>query len=184
MDENEFNAFQKRAKEEHKKAEKQLERQRTIEKKASKTSLLKQELEEAAAADLGFGQFSKSLAKQDVEWTPEAQSAYKYLVECGNQLQSTSPIFDKSTSSRSSSTSTELTIIAGTHYLRASAPPENQISPATTLERNNYENQSKPPIPSPPQVPPKPITKNKIEAHKVDPGFLSNHRQKESIVKF
>ena len=182
MDEAEFDSLQKLANDQHKKAEKQLERQRTLEKKVSKTSLLKQELDERLNGPT-MGQFSKVLEnKRQEEWTPEAQSAYKFLVECGNRLQSTSPVSERSaTASRSSdsssTTNTELTVIAGTQYCRASAPPE---SPSQTLDRN-YENQKIPPVPSAPAVPPKPLMKNKIEAHKVESGFLSSLRQKESV---
>ncbi|KAE9555246.1 hypothetical protein FO519_001497 [Halicephalobus sp. NKZ332] len=182
MDEAEFDSLQKLASEQHKRAEKQLERQRTLEKKASKTSLLKQELEERFNST-NVGSFTKAIeVKKQEEWTPEAQSAYKFLVECGNRLQSTSPVSERSntasrSSNSSSTTNTELTVIAGTQFCRASAPPE---SPSQTLERS-YENQKIPPVPSAPAVPPKPFMKNKIEAHKVESGFLSTLRQQESV---
>jgi serine/threonine protein kinase len=164
MNDKEFEAFQKRASHEKAKAAKELEKQRTLDRKASKASLLKKELSEEMKQP-PKGQFSSKITepRQKDEWSPEAQEAYKLLVSCGNRLKSTSPLPDKrSNSSSRSSTSTELTIIAGTQYTRASAPPEED-----TLERN-YENRPKVSLKAPPNVLPKPKMDHPIEARRID----------------
>uniref|UniRef100_A0AC34FD11 Uncharacterized protein n=1 Tax=Panagrolaimus sp. ES5 TaxID=591445 RepID=A0AC34FD11_9BILA len=132
-----------------------------------------------------MGQFSSKIEQpkpqlKDDSWSPEAQEAYKLLVQCGNRLKSTSPLPEKRSSSSSrSSTSTELTIISGTQYTRASAPPLEEEP--TTLERNNYENRSsttalKAP---PPSVLPKPKMRYPIEARRI-----GDYENQSEILKF
>lgn len=175
MSDKEFEAFKKRASQERAKAAKDLEKQRSLDRKASKISLLKQELSEDKKPSLGqYCSKFETKSSQD-EWSPEAQEAYKLLVQCGNRLKSTSPLPDrssprKSTPSSRSSTSTELTIISGTQYTRASAPPEEDLS------ERNYENRLRAP---PPCVPPKPKMKQPIEARRI-----ADYENQSEILKF
>uniref|UniRef100_A0A914PIZ4 CRIB domain-containing protein n=1 Tax=Panagrolaimus davidi TaxID=227884 RepID=A0A914PIZ4_9BILA len=186
MNDKEYEAIKKRANHDLAKAAKELEKQRTLDRKASKASLLKKELSEERKQQQQpiHGQFSsktepKSYNHQDSEWSPEAQEAYKLLVQCGNRLKSTSPLPEKRSSSSSrSSTSTELTIIAGTQYSRASAPPLEEES-STTLERNNYENNGMARKAPPPSVLPKPKMRYPIEARRI-----GDYENQSEILKF
>uniref|UniRef100_A0A914Y4U9 CRIB domain-containing protein n=1 Tax=Panagrolaimus superbus TaxID=310955 RepID=A0A914Y4U9_9BILA len=192
MNDKDFEAFKKRANHDLAKAAKELEKQRSLDRKASKASLLKKELSEEKQFQLQqqkplMGQFSSKIEPskfqhKDDSWSPEAQEAYKLLVQCGNRLKSTSPNPEKRSSSSSrSSTSTELTIISGTQYTRASAPPLEEEP--TTLERNNYENRTSstiaPTKAPPPSVLPKPKMRYPIEARRI-----GDYENQSEILKF